>query len=76
MYYTVEYSFVTFFFFLFPSKDTERLIEQFKPWTIGVDKLHNFNHFDFYLSRDAEKLVNSKILKLIRRYNHWHQWVM
>lgn len=51
-------------------KDVERLIKELRPWTIGTDKIVGYNHFDFVVANDVDKLVNSKILDLIRRYNH------
>lgn len=59
---------VTLFIYLF-FKDVERLIKEFKPWTIGITKLNGYNHLDFVAAKDIDKLVNTKILDLMDRYN-------
>ncbi|KAJ6636130.1 Lipase 1 [Pseudolycoriella hygida] len=49
-------------------QDVERLVKEFQPWTIRVDKIDNFNHLDFVAANKVNELVNTKILKLISRY--------
>lgn len=61
---------LTYLFINFVVKDVERLIEEFKPWTIGITKLNGYNHLDFVAAKDIDTLVNNKILDLMNRYNN------
>lgn len=60
---------VKYFIKKFNFKDVERLINEFKMFTIGISKLNDFNHLDFVAAKDLNRLVNKKILNLMNRYN-------
>lgn len=50
-------------------KGIERLIKELKSWAIGITKIIGYNHVDFVSAKNADKLVYTKIIDFLDRYN-------